>query len=625
MKISYNWLQNYFDEKLPPPEKLAELLTFSFAEIENVTQTNADTVFDIKVLPDRACYALSHRGVAYEVSAITGLPKKKMDWPQPEVKKTRQLSVKVEAPELCPRYMARVVENVTQKEMPWVKEHLEAIGQRSINPIVDGANVVMFDMGQPLHAFDADKLEGGIIVRRARKGENITTLDNREMELDKNVLVIADEKSPLAIAGIKGGKKAEVNANTKNIVLESANFDASYIRKTAERLGIKTDASKRFENRLSSSLAAIGISDFTAYLYEMDKNISAGEIIDALRPYSNVLKNIRIRPGYIGEKLGLKIKETDIERALARLSIGVQKEKEGWLLTPPAFRMDLAIPEDIAEEVGRLIGYDKIPSELPPRAAVAEIPKSFYWEWKIREILARQGFSEVMTSSFAAKGDIAILKPLAEDKKFARADLRTSFAAALKQNTLNALLLGEELVRIFEIGHVFPKSGEHTALAIGVGGSKKKAAGAVEDVAGVLNDMLGVALKGEIRNGVLEVNLDTIIVKLPEPAKWDIAIPKAAAEKFTPFSQYPFIVRDVALFVPPDAEPEEVGNVIKQHAGNLVVRGPELFDEFSKDGKKSLAFRLVFQAFDRTLTDEEVNVHMARVCAALKQNGWQVR
>ena len=251
MLISYKWLQSYFDEKLPEPEKLAERITFSFAEIEGIESPlekgvpnsdsgrvispnkgstvvfdrrgittpasedlgtpfdKGDTILDIKVLPDRACYALSHRGVAYEVSAITGLKKKEVEYPAPEVKKvTRELNVRVEAPELCQRYMARVVENITQKANPWVKEHLEAMDQRSINPIVDGANIVMFDRGQPLHAFDADKVEGGIVVRMARKGEKIITLDNREVNLDESVLVIADEKSPLAIAGIKGGKKA---------------------------------------------------------------------------------------------------------------------------------------------------------------------------------------------------------------------------------------------------------------------------------------------------------------------------------------------------------------------------------------------------------------------------------
>src|SRR3989338_3142166 len=209
MLVSYKWLQSYFGEKLPAPEKVAELITFGFAEVEGIEKKGSDTILDVKVLPDRACYALSHRGVAYEVAAITGFKQKVFNWPQPIVTQTKLLEVRVEAPELCSRYMARVVENVTAKEQPWVREHLEAIGQRSINPIVDGANIVMFDMGQPLHAFDADKVDGKIIVRRAKKSEKIITLDNREVLLDESVLIIADETSPLAIAGIKGGKKAE--------------------------------------------------------------------------------------------------------------------------------------------------------------------------------------------------------------------------------------------------------------------------------------------------------------------------------------------------------------------------------------------------------------------------------
>jgi phenylalanyl-tRNA synthetase beta chain len=185
MLVSYKWLQSYFEEKLPVPEKLSDVLTFLAFEVEGIEKKGDDTIFDLKVLPDRACYALSHRGMAYEISAATGFKRKIFAWPQPTVSKTRPLEVKVEAPELCSRYVARVIENVTTKSLPWVKEHLEAVGQRSINPIVDGANIVMFDMGQPLHAFDADKVEGGIVVRMARKGEKITTLDNREVILDE--------------------------------------------------------------------------------------------------------------------------------------------------------------------------------------------------------------------------------------------------------------------------------------------------------------------------------------------------------------------------------------------------------------------------------------------------------
>ena len=692
MLISYKWLQSYFDEKLPEPEKLAERITFSFAEIEGIESPlekgvpnsdsgrvispnkgstvvfdrrgittpasedlgtpfdKGDTILDIKVLPDRACYALSHRGVAYEVSAITGLKKKEVEYPAPEVKKvTRELNVRVEAPELCQRYMARVVENITQKANPWVKEHLEAMDQRSINPIVDGANIVMFDRGPPLRAFDADKVEGRIVVRMARKGEKIITLDNREVNLDESVLVIADEKSPLAIAGIKGGKKAEVTASTKNLILESASFNASYIRKTSERLGIRTEASKRYENKYSPMFASKGMGDFSAYLCEMDKNASFGEISDW---YPNPVqeKRISISPDYIVKKLGAELTPDFIEEVLGRLLIKVEKKGSEWVLTPPVWRVDLIIPEDISEEVGRILGYDKIPSMLPPTSAVAEIPKSFYYEWKIREALVNLGFSEVMTSSFCERGSVAIEKPLAEDKTYTRPDLRSNFEKVLKMNVLNAPFLGEEKTCIFEIGRIFTKDGERTALAIGVSGPKKKVTGVLESALELLSQPpprgLGTPSlrlfhfpKGDIKDGVFECVLDGAFEKLSEPQKWDISIPPLQKEKFTAFSLFPFIVRDVALFVsplekgaPPSSEAgvvfppaESVAEVIKENAGSLVVRGPELFDEFTKDGKKSLAFRTVFQSFDRTLSDAEVNAIMEQVYGALKAKGWEVR
>ncbi|MBI2476027.1 MAG: phenylalanine--tRNA ligase subunit beta [Candidatus Taylorbacteria bacterium] len=638
MFISYKWLQGYFEEKLPEPERLAELLTFSFAEVESIqyadgrgydrTQINADedVIFDIKVLPDRACYALSHRGVAYEVAALTGFPKKQMEWPQPEIAKDLpELDVRVEEPEPCPRYMARRIRNISPKANPWTKEHLDAIGQRSINPIVDGANIVMFDMGQPLHAFDADKVEGGIVVRMARKGEKITTLDNKEVNLSDSILVIADHKGPLAIAGIKGGKKAEVTSQTKNLILESASFNASYIRKASERLGIKTDASKRYENRISPEQAAIGMNDFTAYLFETDKNLSAGKITDVR--YSNILENvgISVTPGFLAEKIGLKLSEEEIEEVLKRLQIGVEKKEGEWMLTPPFFRLDLTIPEDIAEEVGRIVGYEKIPAVLPPKSAGAVlIPKSFYYEWKIREILVRAGFSEVMTSSFSAHGDVAIEKPLAEDKQYARPNLRDGEAAALKTNALNAPLFGGEAVKIFEIGRVFPESGEVTALAIGVAGAKDKTTQGLSSAVALLSKSLGVPLKGESKEGIFECDLDAVFAKLPEPKSWDISVAALENEKFKPFPPYPFIVRDIAFFVPAGAEPEKVHKLILKEAGKFVVRSWR-FDRFEKDGEISYAFRLVFQSPERTLTDEEVNKVMDHVSSSLETIGCIIR
>ena len=262
-----------------------------------------------------------------------------------------------------------------------------------------------------------------------------------------------------------------------------------------------------------------------------------------------------------------------------------------------------------------------------------EIPKSFYYEWKIREFLVSAGFSEVMTSSFAPLGDVEIEKPLAEDKRFARQNLQSNFEKALKLNVSNAPLFGSEDVRIFEIGKVFPVKGEHTGLILGLKHAKKQKRnesyvleGLIQDIEKSLGIEIETKVKTSINYGVMfEANLDGAIQKLSESQKWDISIPVVQSKKFIAFSLYPLIVRDIALFVSLDTTPESVAKIIKENAGDLVVRGPELFDEFSKDGKKSLAFRLVFQSFDRTLSDEEVNKIMEKVYVALTIHGWQIR
>src|SRR3989344_3506861 len=455
MKISYNWLQNYFDDKLPVPEKLAELITFSFAEVEGIEKRGEDIILDVKVLPDRACYALSHRGVAYEAAAVLNIKKKEMRWPLPVVSQVAELSVRVEAPDLCPRYMARVIENINTKEQAWVTEHLEAVGQRSIHPAVDGANVVM--------------------------------------------LVISDDKSVLAVAGVKGGKKAEVTSRTKNLILESANFNAESVRRTSEKLGIKTDASKRFENGLSPESAARGMEDFTAYIFEMDKNIKVGEVADVYSAKKD--KTVIETTGkFINDKLGANIANDDIKDILTRLSIEAEEEGGKFTIFPPYFRLDLRVEEDIVEEIGRIYGYSNVGAR-EPRSGLGVKPavnKKFYYENFIRQFMVERGFSEVMNSTFRAKGKREIVKPLAKDKAFLREELSERLEKCLDNNCSNAALLGLDEVKIFEIGNVFPEEGEHTSFCVGIRNINKKNIRSNDKIKAIRDDLiaaLGVSVK----------------------------------------------------------------------------------------------------------------------------------
>ena len=649
MKISYNWLQNYFDDKLPVPEKLAELITFSFAEVEGIEKRGEDIILDVKVLPDRACYALSHRGVAYEAAAVLNIKKKEMRWPLPVVSQVAELSVRVEAPDLCPRYMARVIENINTKEQAWVTEHLEAVGQRSIHPVVDGANVVMLDMGQPLHAFDRDMVDGEITVRLARPSEKITTLDNKEVLLDETMLVISDDKSVLAVAGVKGGKKAEVTSRTKNLILESANFNAESVRRTSEKLGIKTDASKRFENGLSPESAARGMEDFTAYIFEMDKNIKVGEVADVYSAKKD--KTVIETTGkFINDKLGANIANDDIKDILTRLSIEAEEEGGKFTIFPPYFRLDLRVEEDIVEEIGRIYGYSNVGAR-EPRSGLGVKPavnKKFYYENFIRQFMVERGFSEVMNSTFRAKGKREIVKPLAKDKAFLREELSERLEKCLDNNCSNAALLGLDEVKIFEIGNVFPEEGEHTSFCVGIRNINKKDIRSNDKIKAIRDDLiaaLGVSVKvvctvddsggqilnenkmiGKINNldGIMEIDLDELILPISAPNSYNgIIIDQKNITHFKPYSVYPFVVRDIALWAPADSE-KDIEELLRKEAGHYAV-SVRMFDSFVKDGRTSFALRIVFQSKDKTLTDNEVNNIMEKIYKEVASRGWEVR
>ena len=627
MKISYNWLQKYFDGKLPEPEKLAELITFGFSEVEGIEKAGNDMVLDLKILPDRACYALSHRGVAYEIGALAAVEMKDAE-PQatPEETALPALSIEIKDEELCRRYMGRRIEKVRVTESPaWLRESLEAVGARSINSIVDATNYVMLDTGQPLHAFDADKVKGAITVRKANPGEKMTTLDGKEVALRETMLVIADEEGPLAIAGIKGGKRAEVTPETGNLIIESANFDPASVRKTSASIGIRNESSKRFENNPSPELAARGMMSVTALIAGLSPGALARGVVDVY-PAPAKPHRISVNPDFISRMLGVAVPTPAIIDILERLRIAVEEKGDALSLTVPSFRRDLSIPEDIVEEVGRLYGYEKIKGILPKNTAFKPaVNKNFFYAEKIKNILVERGFSEVYLYTLVDKGDIEVAKPLASDKKALRTNLRDGIARALEHNALSAPLLGLSDVRIFEIGRVFPKQGETLHLAVGVKNSvksKEKEDAKVEKAIRAIDPHLKV----EVKNGIAEINFADYAEKQPDPASYaDLGFAPAAKIAYRRFSPYPFIVRDIALFVPADAKPEDVAEVIKKEGTDLMIKGPTLFDDFTKDGRRSLALRMIFQSMERTLSDAEVNTIMERIYAGAKERGWEVR
>lgn len=650
MKISYNWLQTYFKEKIPAPEKIAEFFTFHFSEVEGMETVGDNTIFDIKILPDRAHYALSHKGVAEEISVFTKIPINKDRIPKPpEVNSEEKISVKIEDSKFCRRYISCVVRGINNTgTQEGVKGMLEGLGQRSINKIVDATNMVMFDIGQPMHAFDADKVKGGIVVRAAREGEEIILLDDRKVTLASTDHVIADDEGPLAIAGVKGGKRAQMTSETKNIIIESANFDPTSVRKTSTKYDLRSESSKRYENEITPELALPAMRNILAFVAELSPKAEFGPIVDI---YTEKAKQttIDLDPKYINRILGIEIPEKDINEILNLMEI----KNDNWKLTIPYERLDLVNADDIVEEIGRIYGYDKLPLTLPKETSFKpEANKSFYYSEKIKNILVDGGFSEVYTYSLVAKGEFEIEKPLAADKNYLRANLTDGIVKSLDLNSKNADLLGlTEDVKIFEIGNVFCKEGEHTALTIGIKNLRKKQEKEKDKIKKVRDDLLNIlnakhnilctvddsggiiAVKGKtigITNnteGIMEINLDALVANLPTPESYDdLNLGKAISTEYKKFSTQPFIVRDIALFVSSQTQVEEVKKVIENSAkSEILVKGPDLFDQFEKEGKKSFAFRMIFQSFERTLSDEEVNKVMEKVYEVVKENGWQVR
>ncbi|MFC1789816.1 phenylalanine--tRNA ligase beta subunit-related protein, partial [Patescibacteria group bacterium] len=285
MKFSYNWLQSFFEKKIPNPEALAKSLIFHFAEVEEVKKEGNDYILDIDVRPNRAGDCFSHKGIAREISVILNL---KMKTEKIKLKKDKKLKTKdflkieISNKEACLRYTARIIFGVKIASSPkWIQERLITCGLRPINNIVDIANYIMLETGQPLHAFDEGKLEDKkIIVRYAKEGEKITTLDEGKYELNKNILVIADSKKSIAIAGIKGGKNPEIDKKTKIVVLESANFDSQVIREGSKKLNLRTDASLRFEHGIDPNLTELAINRAAQLIQDIAGGKVLKEVID---------------------------------------------------------------------------------------------------------------------------------------------------------------------------------------------------------------------------------------------------------------------------------------------------------------------------------------------------------
>lgn len=646
----------------------------------------ADEVMELDLTPNRSD-CLSMIGVAYEIAAILGrnvkLPKAEFGLRPSQMKASDRLHVDISAAEQCSRYSARIVTGVKVGSSPlWLQSRLMAAGVRPINNIVDVTNYVMLEYGQPLHAFDAEKLEGGRIdVRLAREGEKFVTLDGVERTLAPYMLLIADGVKPIALAGVMGGANSEVSAETTTIVLESAKFDGGTVRKASRQLGLRSEASLRFEKEVNADAVIPALDRAASLIAELAGGAISEGIAECVTKVAEPA-SIAITLDKINRYLGTELSSLEIKVILNRLHFPYADKNDGeWIVHVPLRRGDITRDVDLIEEFARLYGYDNIPSTP---IVGATTPGSLTREQSIRRTLRRMltesGLHEVITYSFThpeqiagfrgmypAAKPIALSMPMSEE----RSVLRTSLIPHLLDTVVYNRNRNLNDVAIFEIGKVFVTTEEQlTALPqekwmLGIVWTGKRAAehwgGKAEnvnfyDLKGVLEKVTGgfgieevryssaqpegfhpgrtaeIAVGGNSassaigRLGQLHPALqqakdleDTYVLEIElEPI-----IERANFRiEYKPMPKYPAIGRDMAIVVESGVPVEEIRSTVKETAGAL-LESIDLFDIYTGErlggGKKSVAFALVYRHPDRTLTDDEVAELHGKVVAVLEQ------
>ncbi len=604
MKISYNWLKSYVSD-LPEVDKLWGIFTYHLCEVESMDVLNGDTIFDINILPNRAHDLLSHQGIARELAGQLGL---KFNDPTslykiPESKETK-LQIESQT-ENCRRYSGRIVRNIKVEPSPeWVVKHLESVGQRSINNIVDATNIVMYDCGQPCHAFDLRKIPNEkVLIKNAKDAEELELLGSEKLKVklkDTDVVIVNDNDVTLGIAGVKGGLHSGVQDDTTEIVLEVANFDPVAVRKTARRIGILTDSAKRFENDLSPSLCDFAMKELTALILEMCPDAQFEDVVNFEKTKSEEKRKISFDVNQINNMLGAKISHKEIAEIFQKYGFKYEQNGDLFILEIPEIRLDLISLNDVAEEIGRIIGYDKLEPVLPKINFAPKKNETYEKISATREKLISAGYSEVMTYAFCKSGVVEVAYGTGGEE-FLRTNLSDGIKKSFELNRLNAPLLGIDKIKIFEIGNVFPKK-DLEEIHVAIADAKSVKEFKLDDAEKELENIKGAEIfSAEKISAQKNIN---------------------ANKKFVMWSQFPFITRDIAVWVPEGTDENILINVFKDFGGELLVGEPRLFDRFTKENKTSLAFHLLFQSQTRTLKDDEANTIVDNIYNTLKNKGF---
>ena len=625
-----------------------------------------DTILDLDITPNRPD-CLSVIGVAREIVAVLGgrLSIPEIHYEELENAIDSFVSVEIADPDLCPRYCASLLTEVKVGSSPqWLQQRLLACGMRPISNIVDITNYVMLEYGQPLHAFDYHRIHGKrIIVRRAEKGETITALDGVERTLGQDMLVIADKERVIAIAGIMGGLDTEVTANTTSVLIESANFNQAAIHRGSVNLRLSSEASLRFEKGLSRDLPVVALKRATELMLELTGGKVAKGVIDVY-PGKRQVEPILLSAAEVKRLLGMEVGVNEIVRTLELLGFGCEQTElpSSVRVNVPWWRTDISCTADLVEEVARIIGYDNIPTTMlgAPLPEHESVPM-LALRGKLRSILVSCGFQEVLTYSLTSlevmsrlspelrlKGavPVKVANPMSRDHEYLRTSLRTGLLSVLARNQKYE----ENGIRLFEIGKVFlpqekdlPQEKEMLCAVLSSSQGGLSWRGEAEPVdffiaKGVLETLLSrlelaasfetsgdgslypgrgaditvgndkVGVIGELHPKVSEAFELSGTAYLIEIDLDKLESSAGGPKKYEPISRYPSTTRDIALLVDEPITHEQVYDIVK---GFSLVDQVSLFDLYSGEqvpvGKKSFAFRIVYQSPTHTLTDEEVD------------------
>ncbi|MDQ3712635.1 MAG: phenylalanine--tRNA ligase subunit beta [Acidobacteriota bacterium] len=688
MNISYNWLKDLVEVDLSPQELATKLTNVGLA-VEGIHEAGDDFVFDIDLTSNRSD-CLSHLGVAREIGAITNYELRITNDNEQQITNENQNLVSIQDSDLCQRFTARIIRNVKIGASPqWLVKRLEAVGERSINNVADITNFVMHELGQPMHSFDLNKLkENRIVIRRARNGETIKTLDEAERKLDETMLAICDAEKPVAVAGVMGGFDSSITDETTDVLLEVAYFDRANIRQTSRNLKLSTEASHHFERGVDIENLIRASNRATELICELASG-TAEDFVDVyptkFQPNEIESKDIQ---SAVKRLTGLEVEAVEILKVLNALGFEIKDQsqianRKSQIFLSPSWRHDVAIEEDLVEEVARIVGYDKIAEELPTATSAGEYQPTESRKKSLRNTLANLGFDEAISYSFIDTrndGKFNLIPKLAAenlDEKFVTLeDSIIEGATRMRPSLLSGLLDAVRTnfnhqkrdLKLFEIGKVFSASekendlpNERELFALALTGNETlqnkamplreldfyDAKGALQAATGALNllsldfepknvshlrrgQSAEISLNGKAVGTIGRLNDEIASAyKFRQPifvVEVDLQTLLESEEQtvvYQPLPIYPSIVRDVSLLVKRGVSFVEIQKAIIEQNFEL-LRNVEFVDVYEGKGmssdERSITIRLEYRSNERTLLDEEADTIHAEILRNLETN-----